>query len=277
MRFEHDAVEAWHQGPTRALDALGDIAPRGVSVAAMVPSLTAVDAAGVPCAPGLLYGDERGNTDSTHAIAEAGELMQFMRWHVSQCPDARGDTGWRRPSRTTRSRAFRSCRPRSPRPRFRFSTGRGGMPSSSTASAYGRIRCRAIGVSGTPLAEVHGRPGCVLEGGTIDALGEQIVAGADEPGDVLAILGTTLIIWCVIPDPVEVPNHYTIPHTAPGRFLVGGPSNAGGLFLNWANGLLAHDGADVAVDPGDVPIWAPYPRANGCRSRIARAARTSPS
>src|SRR5690242_12409099 len=61
-RFQHDARAAWFDGPRAALQALGDIKPRAISVASMVPSLTAVDAAGVPCAPGLLYGDERGRT-----------------------------------------------------------------------------------------------------------------------------------------------------------------------------------------------------------------------
>src|SRR5262245_30527582 len=72
LRFEHDAATAWHLGPQRALDALGDVDARGVSVAAMVPSLAAVDEGGVPCSAGLLYGDERGHTDEVHAIAEAG-------------------------------------------------------------------------------------------------------------------------------------------------------------------------------------------------------------
>ena len=64
-RFEHDAAAAWRDGPRRALadlSALADLDVKGVSVAAMVPSLTAVDATGTPVAPGLLYGDERGRT-----------------------------------------------------------------------------------------------------------------------------------------------------------------------------------------------------------------------
>ena len=64
QRFQHDAQVAWHDGPRRALEELGDIDARAVSVAAMVPSLTAVDADGVPVTPGLLYGDERGRTES---------------------------------------------------------------------------------------------------------------------------------------------------------------------------------------------------------------------
>src|SRR6476619_460727 len=88
-RFEHDAAQAWYEGPRRALEALGDIRPRAVSVAAMVPSLTAVDEAGVPQTSGLLYGDERGHSGERGGIVEVGELAQFLRWQVEQRPDAR--------------------------------------------------------------------------------------------------------------------------------------------------------------------------------------------
>src|SRR6478672_4612795 len=90
LRFEHDAAKAWHTGPQRALAELGEVNPRAVSVAAMVPSLTAVDDDGIPVTPGLLYGDERGHSERVTAIAEAGELMQFLRWQVAHKPDARG-------------------------------------------------------------------------------------------------------------------------------------------------------------------------------------------
>jgi len=84
------------------------------------------------------------------------------------------------------------------------------------------------------------------------------VAGADDDGDVLVILGTTLIVWAVTSRDDPVPDHYVVPHTAPGKVLVGGPSNAGGLFLNWVDGLLG-EGAPP-TDPGRVPVWAPFPR-----------------
>src|SRR4029079_3149308 len=74
----------------------------------------------------------------------------------------------------------------------------------------------------------------------------------------------TLIPWIVSSEPVEVAHHYTIPHTAPGKFLAGGPSNAGGLFLNWVDRMCA-PGADDVVDPGRVPIWALYPRGERVR------------
>jgi xylulokinase len=115
-----------------------------------------------------------------------------------------------------------------------------------------------IAVSGRAVDEVADRPGCVLEPGTIDALGEQVVAGADSDGDVLVICGTTLIVWVVVPEAVEIDGYYTVPHTTPGKFLVGGPSNAGGLFLDWARRLLAEGHEEPA--PGEVPVWVPYVR-----------------
>src|SRR4029077_8234894 len=60
QRFQHDARVAWHDGPQRALEALGDVNPRGVSVAAMVPSLAAGDAAGMPVTPAPPDGGQRG-------------------------------------------------------------------------------------------------------------------------------------------------------------------------------------------------------------------------
>jgi xylulokinase len=223
----------------------------------MVPSLTAVDDDGVPCTPGLLYGDERGHSTRATAIAEAGELMQFLRWQSSERPDARGYwmaqavanhglTGVPIVSTTVAATAI---------PLYDWTHWDEQLLAESGARAD---QMPTVGVSGQPLAELRDRPGCVLEGGTIDALGEQIVAGCDDEGDVLVICGTTLIIWAVLSEPTEVAHHYTIPHTAPGKFLFGGPSNAGGLFLNWVQRMVGDTAG--AIEPGRVPIWAPYPR-----------------
>jgi xylulokinase len=115
-----------------------------------------------------------------------------------------------------------------------------------------------IAVSGQPAAKVTAYSDAVLEPGTIDALGDQIVAGADATGDVLVLLGTTLITWVVVDDAVEVPGYYSIPHTSAGHYLVGGPSNAGGLFLDWVRSFVGEPSGDAR--PDRVPVWAPYPR-----------------
>src|SRR5215472_552303 len=96
--LEHDAAKAWRRGPRTALAEVtaggGELA--GVCVASMVPSLTVVDRRGIPRAPGLLYGDSRGDipdddpeagraTDTTMPDAEG-----FVRWAVRQDPHAAG-------------------------------------------------------------------------------------------------------------------------------------------------------------------------------------------
>jgi len=259
LRFEHDAAVAWRDGPRRALAELGELRPRGLAVAAMVPSLTAVDAAGVPIMPGLLYGDERGHGGSAGNPVESGELMQFLRWTASQRPDAHGFwmaqavannalCGEPLVSTTVAATAY---------PLFDWTSWDAQRLSECGARPDQMPR---IVPSGQAVAEVAGLEPCVLEAGTIDAMGEQIVAGADEIGDVLVILGTTLIVWAVVPDPVDVGPHFCIPHTAPGgKWLFGGPSNAGGLFLDWATSMLAPaTGASAAAR--SVPVWVPYPR-----------------
>ncbi len=255
QRFEHDA-RCWMDGPVRALaemDAVG-LSPRGLSVAAMVPSLTAVDDDGRAILPGLLYGDERGHG---HEQPLVGELERFLAWLAHERPDAHGY--W--PAQSVANFALSGSPVLSTTaaaacwPLFNFH----GWDDQLVTAAGARVEQLPLLVPGGHAAgTVRGLADCVLEGGTIDAMGEQIVAGCDEPGDVLVICGTTLIVWSVTNESFDIPGYFPIPHTTPGRFFIGGPSNAGGLFLDWARRLTA-DGGTVA-DPANVPIWVPYPR-----------------
>jgi xylulokinase len=258
-RFEHDAVAAWHEGPRRALAELGDLDVRGVSVAAMVPSLTAVDERGAPLAPGLLYGDERGRTGVVAQGADdaSGGFLGYVRWLHEEVPDARGF--W--PAQSVANHAL---------------AGEAVLDTTTASLAHPLFDfvgwdaavAGELGIEPTQLPRLvptgweAGRvdgDGPALASGCIDAMAEQLVAGADRPGDVLVLLGTTLIVWVVAHEGAEVPGYVTIPHTASGNFLVGGPSNAGGLFRDWATRLAA-PAADRDIDPGRVPVWVPYPR-----------------
>jgi xylulokinase len=228
----------------------------------MVPSLTAVDAEGVPCSPGLLYGDARGGTGGSGNPAASGELVGFARWSARERPHAAGY--W--PAQAVANHAL---------------GGEAVLDTSTAATAFPLFDwtgwdpavARSAGITveqlprlvPTAFAAGHvGDPdGPVLAAGCIDALAEQIVAGADAPGDVLVLLGTTLIVWVVVPEdevPEDPGGYYPIPHTAAGTYLVGGPSNAGGLFVDWALDTLGVRDAPPGRDPGAVPVWAPYPR-----------------
>lgn len=280
--FEHDVDRAWRQG---VLDALGQVCrPREVGVvatvdvAAMVPSLGAVRADGTAAGPGLLYGDRRGERTDRDAArpGDSGELLAFLAWHARAA--ATGNTGacgfW--PAQAVANHTL---------------TGRGAIDTTTAVTAHPLFdfqewdpalaaeagvttdQLPAIVRGAEPVGRVlDGLPaaGALVGGGTIDALAEQVVAGADRPGDVLVLCGTTLITWGVLDQPCEVPGLWTVPHTAPGLALVGGPSNAGGLFLDAARRWLGpgaaagvDSGLDAAVDavgPGDLPVWLPYLR-----------------
>jgi xylulokinase len=108
-----------------------------------------------------------------------------------------------------------------------------------------------------------------LAGGAVDALCDQIVAGATEPGDVLVIFGATLIVWAVCDEWLVAPGLISYPHTTRDRFLIGGPSNAGALFVDWARRLLRgcprpgpeRERLEPRLgDPTRVPVWLPYVR-----------------
>lgn len=260
-RFQHDARVAWREGPVTALDALQlDSPPVAVSVAAMVPSLTAVDAGGVPRTPGLLYGDGRGRSSASGANpVESRELLEFLRWTRAEDPEA--TAFW--PATAVANHAL--C-------------GDAVLDTSTASTAFPLFDwtswdpevAASLGITVEQLprlvptawecGRIGGADGPLLASGCIDALADQIVAGADNDGDVLVLLGTTLIVNTVTPSHDPVPGYWVIPHTSRGKFLAGGPSNAGGLFVNWATAPLAATAPGALPDPHCVPIWAPYPR-----------------
>jgi xylulokinase len=256
-RLEHDADEAWRQGALTALAALDRPDARAVAVTAMVPSLTAVDDVGRPLTPGLLYGDSRGRAPGESATTFlSGEAVGFLRWTAREAPDAKGY--W--PAAAVANHAL---------------AGEAVLDTASASTMYplfdgtgwNEDRCAECGATADRMPRVE-RTGAavgqlrdsetVLAAGSVDALCEQLVAGADRDGDVIVLCGTTLIVWITIPEYREAPGLWTLPHATAGKFQIGGPSNAGGLFLGWVDRLVAED--DSTLDPHHVPVWSPYIR-----------------
>lgn len=255
-RLEHDADEAWRQGPLTALSELRRPDAKAVTVTAMVPSLTAVDDQGRPRTPGLLYGDGRGrSTDGPAASFLSGEAVEFLSWTVGEAPDAHGY--W--PATAVANHALAGA------PIVDNSTASTAYPlfdgngwSASVCAECGTTpeTMPRVETMGTAAGQVRDTE-AVLGAGAVDAVCEQLVAGADEDGDVLVMCGTTLIVWVTVGEFREVPGLWTLPHPRSGKFQIGGPSNAGGLFLGWVDRLVA-DGGEI--EPGRVPVWSPYLR-----------------
>ena len=273
--LRHDAARAWRSGPRKAFEQvsteLGEAGHElaGVAVASMVPSLTAVSRRGVPLLPGLLYGDREGRVagDVPAPPGTMPDAEGFLRWAKREAPDARGY--W--PCQAVASYAL---------------SGPPAIDTGVTAAlgalhAMGRWNAELLGAMGVseaqmpmvvPMGQAAGmlRGGdTVITGGTIDALCDQIVAGATEPGDVLVIFGATLITWAVCDEWLVAPGLISYPHTTRDRFVIGGPSNAGALFVDWARNLLRgvpRPGpererlAPRLGDPARVPVWLPYIR-----------------
>ena len=97
-RLEHDVDRAWRRNVRRAYrEAAEGLDVRAVNVAAMVPSLGAVDARGRALTPGLLYGDERGRTPGRAASSSSSSAGSPARRPTLPA------SGRRRASPTTRS------------------------------------------------------------------------------------------------------------------------------------------------------------------------------
>jgi xylulokinase len=256
-RLEHDADEAWRRGPLAALAKLGRPDAKAVAVTAMVPSLTAVDDDGRPLTPGLLYGDSRGRgaagPDTTFLSAET---VEFLRWTAREAPNAKGY--W--PAAAVANHALAgeavvdSATASTTYPLF---DGTGWSADACADCGATADRMPRVEATGTAVGQLRDAD-AVLAAGSVDALCEQLVADADRDGDVVVLCGTTLIVWVTIPEYREAPGLWTLPHSTAGKFQIGGPSNAGGLFLGWVNQLVAED--DSTVDPGRVPVWSPYVR-----------------
>ena len=259
--IEHDAASAWHGGPLAAWEDVrraGD--PQAVCVAAMVPSLTAVDGRGVPLGAGLLYGDARGEAIAGLPPVGNEEWLGFLGHLAGRHGDAAGF--W--PAQTVANHAL------------------AGVAALDTATAmtalplfdgtgWDAALCGELGVRPGQLPElvagwaaaghVEGVP---LGAGIPDGLAELAVAGAPDVGDVVVTLGSTLLCWSVTAAWQEVDGLWTIPHVVSGRCLVGGPSNAGGLFRDRVRAMLGEPPGDeefaellAGIDPGDLPVWVP--------------------
>src|ERR1700733_12369543 len=278
--LRHDAKRAWRVGPRRAfeqvtaqLDGENRYTLAGVAVAPMVPRPHAASRQGGPLLPGLLYGDREGRPTGAESPAHLllpgtmPDAEGFLRWAADAVPDARGY--W--PCQAVATYAL------------------SGIPAVDTGvtAALGALHTHGrwnadllaslevlesqmptVVPVGAACGTVAGSD-AVVTGGTIDALCDQIVAGATQPGDVLVIFGATLIVWAVCDEWLVAPGLISYPHTTAERFLIGGPSNAGALFVDWARGLLRgtpRPGPDRERleprlgEPGRIPVWLPYVR-----------------
>ena len=260
-QFEHDPQGAWIDGVLGAWDQMlagtADRSIAAVTVSAMVPSMCGVDSAGTPVTVGLLYGDARGRGVGTGTEATDGEAVGFARW-LAGCDGV--EALW--PAQAAANRALCGVAA------IDSSTAMAMTPMSD-GQGWTRELLDEIGMTSEQFpaispgaATIGERDGALVSAGTIDALGEQLVAPCGDAGDVLVMCGTTLLPWVFTNEWVEVDRLWTFPSTRAGLMVMGGASNAGGLFIDRVRALVGDPASEelLALDGGDLPVWLPYPR-----------------
>jgi xylulokinase len=282
--LEHDAQASWWEAPRSVLrQAIGAARPRAVAVSAMMPSVTAVGPEGRPLGPGLLYGDGRLAPSAAGATGDPtanDEMARLCGWVAAHHPGASGywpaqavaNASLGGEGVTDLASAFAAG------PLF---GGSGWDEATCQASGFPAARLPRVAVFGEAIgnlapgvlgAEDAGGGDVLLGAGSVDGMCEQLVAGTVQAGDVLIALGSTLVVWLTVPGwPDEVPGLWRAPHLAPGMAMLGGPSNAGGMWADWVDRVVRPGPEGGGPEgpgpegtgpegPGDVPIWWPWAR-----------------
>ena len=140
-----------------------------------------------------------------------------------------------------------------------MSDGQGWAPDLLDEIGMAPEQLPAISPGATAIGELDGS---LVSAGTIDALGEQLVAPCGDVGDVLVMCGTTLLPWVLTDQWIEVDGLWTFPSARAGIMAVGGASNAGGLFIEGVRSLVGDRQSEdlLTLAPDDLPVWLPYPR-----------------
>ena len=262
--LEHNAKESWHAGALKAWESTtsqlaaleikkSDLS--GVCVTSMVPTLTAVNQNYEPISPGLIYGDQRGSSSTSYD----GEFLNFLHWTAEKFPEAAGY--W--PAQSVANAALTKT----------------GAMDTLTALTTGPLfanggwdeeLCEQLQISpdqlprlAEPSEQIGDVEGVPVSAGSIDAFCEMLVTEAQDVGDVLIMCGSTLVCWTIMEnEPAEPNGLWVLPHYLENKLLVGGPSNAGGLFIDKTRQLFGDPPAERREfeDPDNIPVWLPYLR-----------------
>jgi xylulokinase len=239
----------------------------------MMPSVTAVGPEGRPLGPGLLYGDGRLAPSSAGVTGDPtanDEMARLCGWVAAHHPGASGywpaqavaNASLGGEGVTDLASAFAAG------PLF---GGSGWDEATCQASGFPAARLPRVAVFGEAIgrvapgvlgAEDAGGGDVLLGAGSVDGMCEQLVSGTVQAGDVLIALGSALVVWLTVPGwPDEVPGLWRAPHLAPGMAMLGGASNAGGMWADWVDRVVRPCPEGTCPEgPGDVPIWWPWAR-----------------
>ena len=256
-RQDGDAIdqepELWWQAAVTTIRKLGETIDLGrverIAVDGTSGTLLLIDAAGKPCSLGLMYNDARAVREAERiadvAPAESGahgrssalaKLLHLLnRGDVGNARHAVHQADWiagrlaNRHGISDENNALKL----------------GYDPIARAWPAWldqldvpGEWLPKAL-VPGTPFAEIDPNvartlglsPSTRIAAGTTDGVAAFIATRADQPGDAVTSLGTTLVVKLLATQPIFAADQGVYSHRLGERWLAGGASNTGGAAL----------------------------------------------
>lgn len=286
---EQDADRVWWADVVRLCHAVLDGGPytgadvAAVAVSAIGPCMLALDTAGRPVRPGILYGiDTRASAEiallesqlgAEEIMATTGMVLSSqavgpkMLWMRRHEPEL-----WHQTARVTTASAYLTFRLTAEHVIDRHTAGHflpltdmstGGWLRTWWSSVLDRQELPrqawsdelAGAVTMAAAAETGLRPGTPVAVGAVDALAEAVSAGVTRPGDLMIMYGSTAFFILVVDTPRPDSRLWTVPGAFAGQYnLAGGMASTGAVtrwFLDELGGSA--DYAQLFAEAADVP------------------------
>jgi xylulokinase len=110
----------------------------------------------------------------------------------------------------------------------------------------GTVSARAAAETGLPV-------GLPVTAGTVDAWAEAVSVGVTEPGDTMAMYGTTMFLIQVLSGPRPHPGLWTTRGAFPGTYSLAAGMATSGAITEWLRDLVGGDFADLVREAVEVP------------------------
>ncbi|WP_431015035.1 FGGY-family carbohydrate kinase [Bradyrhizobium pachyrhizi] len=245
--------ELWWQAATAAIRKLGETVALGdvtrIVVDGTSGTLLLVDAAGRPCSPGLMYNDARATREATRVAAVAplesgahGASSALAKLLYLQNDDYVGDArhavhqaDWI----AGRLANHHGISDENNALKLGYDPVARTWPSWLEQLGVRDDLLPEVLVPGTPFSEMDPQiarslglpPTAQVAAGTTDGVAAFIATRADQPGDAVTSLGTTLVVKQLATQPIFAADQGVYSHRLGERWLAGGASNSGGAAL----------------------------------------------
>ncbi|WP_426440688.1 FGGY-family carbohydrate kinase [Bradyrhizobium genosp. P] len=245
--------ELWWQAAVDSIGRLGEMIDLGEITRIVVDgtsgTLLLTDAAGRPCTPGLMYNDARATRQAARVAAVApsesgahgassalAKLLYLLdEGYIGDISHALHQADWI----AGRLAGCYGISDENNALKLGYDPVTRSWPAWLDQLGVRHDLLPQVLVPGTPFAEINPAiarrldlsPSAQIAAGTTDGVAAFIATRADEPGDAVTSLGTTLVVKQLATQPIFAADQGVYSHRLGDRWLAGGASNSGGAAL----------------------------------------------